>query len=105
MFLAGVLVFCDAGAVAAAGLITTIAMLFTVGFFFVMLAPTGTPESVRAMLEREVQAALKSPDFQVRLRAQDLEALATTGSEAMARLKSTAARWADVVKAANITAD
>jgi tripartite-type tricarboxylate transporter receptor subunit TctC len=78
---------------------------FTVGFFFVMLAPAGTSESVRAMLEREVQAALKSPDFQVRLRAQDLEALGTTGSEAMARLKATAAVWADVVKAANMTAE
>ena len=32
MFLAGVLVFCDAGAVAWAGFIATIVMLFTVGF-------------------------------------------------------------------------
>jgi hypothetical protein len=32
LFLAGVLVFCDAGAVAATGFVGTVALLFTVGF-------------------------------------------------------------------------
>jgi hypothetical protein len=32
LFLAGVLVFCDAGALAATGFVATVALLFTVGF-------------------------------------------------------------------------
>ena len=78
---------------------------FTVGFLFVMLVPAATPEPIRAVLEREVQAALKSPDLQTRMRAQEVEPLGTTGSEATARLKSTAERWKNVVKAVNIPAE
>jgi tripartite-type tricarboxylate transporter receptor subunit TctC len=78
---------------------------FVVSFFFAMLVPAGTPEPIRAMLEREAQKTLSSPDLQKRLRTQDLEALGTTGSEATALLKSAAARWANVVKAANINAE
>jgi tripartite-type tricarboxylate transporter receptor subunit TctC len=78
---------------------------FVVGFFFVMLAPAATPEPIRALLEREVQAAVKSPDLQMRMRAQELEPLGTTGSEAAVKLKSTAAQWRNVVKAANIPAE
>lgn len=31
---------------------------FSVDFFFLMLVPAATPEPIRALLEREVQAAL-----------------------------------------------
>jgi tripartite-type tricarboxylate transporter receptor subunit TctC len=75
---------------------------FDVGFYIVVLAPAGTPQPVRAVLEREVRQALASTDVKARLRAQELEPIASTGEEARARLKSTAARWRDVVKAANI---
>ena len=51
---------------------------FEVGFYQVMLAPAGIPESVRAVLEREIQDALQSPDLQERLRAQALEPIAST---------------------------
>jgi tripartite-type tricarboxylate transporter receptor subunit TctC len=78
---------------------------FAVGFFFVMLVPAATPEPIRAVLEREVQAALKSPDLQMRMRAQELDPLGTNGSDAAAKLKSTAEQWRSVVKAANIPAE
>lgn len=69
------------------------------------LVPAATPEPIRAVLEREVQEALKSPDLQVRMRAQELEPLGTTGGDAAVKLKSTAAQWRNVVKAANIPAE
>jgi tripartite-type tricarboxylate transporter receptor subunit TctC len=75
---------------------------FSVGFFFVMLVPAATPEPIRAVLEREAQAALKSPDLLMRMRAQELEPLGTTGRDATVKLKSIAERWRNVVKAANI---
>jgi tripartite-type tricarboxylate transporter receptor subunit TctC len=78
---------------------------FDVGFYLVILAPAGTPESIRALLEREVRAALQSADTQSRLRAQELEPIGNTGAEAKARLKAIAERWRGLVKAADIRSD
>ncbi len=75
---------------------------FDVGFYIVMLAPTGTPQPVRAVLEREVRRALASTEIQARLRAQELEPIASTSDEARTRLAATAARWRAVIKAAKI---
>ena len=78
---------------------------FDVGFYLVMLAPAGIPETIRAALEREVQHALQSPDLQARLRAQALEPIASNGAETGALLKATAERWRTVIKTANIRPD
>jgi tripartite-type tricarboxylate transporter receptor subunit TctC len=78
---------------------------FDVGFYLVMLAPAGIPETIRAALEREVQNALQSPDLQARLRAQALEPVASNGAETGALLKATAERWQTVIKTANIRPD
>jgi tripartite-type tricarboxylate transporter receptor subunit TctC len=75
---------------------------FDVSFYIVVLAPAATPQPIRVLLEREVQRVLASPNVKARLLAQELEPIASTGEEARARLKTTAARWRDVVKAANI---
>jgi tripartite-type tricarboxylate transporter receptor subunit TctC len=76
---------------------------FDVAFYQVMLAPAGVPESIRMLLEREVLAALRSSDVRDKLRVHGLEPIGSTGGEASARLKVIAARWSEVVKAANIT--
>jgi tripartite-type tricarboxylate transporter receptor subunit TctC len=78
---------------------------FDVEFYLVMLAPAGVPESIRALLEREVRDALQSPDIQARLRAQELEPIASTGAEAKVRLKAIAERWRDLIRAAHIKPD
>jgi tripartite-type tricarboxylate transporter receptor subunit TctC len=78
---------------------------FDVGFYQVMLAPAGVPESIRVLLEREVQQALRSPDLREKLRTQGLDAVGSTGAEAKSRLKADAERWSDVVKAADIKPD
>jgi tripartite-type tricarboxylate transporter receptor subunit TctC len=75
---------------------------FDVGFYIVMLAPAATPKSIRALLEQEVRQALAPAEIQARLRAQELEPIASSSEEAGVRLKTTAARWRDVIKAANI---
>jgi tripartite-type tricarboxylate transporter receptor subunit TctC len=75
---------------------------FDVGFYIVMLAPAATPKSIRALLEQEVRQALAPAEIQARLRAQELEPIGSSSEEAGVRLKTTAARWRDVTKAANI---
>jgi tripartite-type tricarboxylate transporter receptor subunit TctC len=75
---------------------------FNVGFYMVLLAPTGIPEPVRATLEREVQGALQSADVQARLHAQALQPMASTSAETSTMLKATAERWQKVIQSANI---
>jgi tripartite-type tricarboxylate transporter receptor subunit TctC len=75
---------------------------FDVRFYQVMLAPAGTPESIRAILEREVRNAIQSTEQQSRLRAQALEPVAATGTETEALLRAAAERWLRVVHSADI---
>jgi tripartite-type tricarboxylate transporter receptor subunit TctC len=67
-----------------------------------MLAPAGIPESVRSVLERELQDILQSAELQERLRVQALEPIASTGVETDALLKRVSARWQTVIRTANI---
>jgi tripartite-type tricarboxylate transporter receptor subunit TctC len=75
---------------------------FKVESTFVLLAPAGIPEPIAELLEREVRAALKAPDIQEKLRAQDLGNVGSTGAEAKARIKADSELWGSVVKAANM---
>ena len=69
----------------------------------VMLAPAGIPEPIAALLEREVQAALKLPDIIEKLRAMDTTPAGIVGADTIrARLKADRAEWAKVVAAANM---
>jgi tripartite-type tricarboxylate transporter receptor subunit TctC len=71
----------------------------------VLAAPAGIPDSVAALLEREVQEALASPVLQERFRAQDV-LLEWAGSVATkARIETDAQLWAKVVKAAGMHVD
>ena len=78
---------------------------FEVGFYQVMLVPAGTPESVRTMLEREVQHSLQSAELQERFRVQALDPIGSSGADTSALLKRVAERWQTVVRAANIRPD
>jgi tripartite-type tricarboxylate transporter receptor subunit TctC len=78
---------------------------FRVENITVMLAPAGIPEPIAALLEREVQAALKLPDIIERLRAMDTTPVGIIGPEVRARLKADRAEWAKVVVAANMRLD
>lgn len=78
---------------------------FRVENYSVMLAPAGIPESIAALLEREVQAALKHPDIIERLRAMDTTPVGMIGPEVQARLKADQEAWAKVVATANMRLD
>jgi tripartite-type tricarboxylate transporter receptor subunit TctC len=70
--------------------------------YFVLLAPAKTPAATLALLEREVQKAVKLPDLQAKWQANDIEPLGTSAAEAKAILKSETALWADIVARAKL---
>ncbi len=78
---------------------------FRVENYNVMLAPAGLPETIAALLEREVQAALGRPDIVERLRAIDTTVVGIIGPEVPARIKADRKAWAEVVAAANMRLD
>lgn len=78
---------------------------FEVGFYQVMSAPKNVPQTIRSLLEREVQQILQSPEVQVRFRGQSLEPIGNSGAEAAAMLSSATDRWQSVIKASNIKLD
>ncbi len=75
---------------------------FRVDIYSVMLAPAGIPEPIAALLEREVQAALKLPDVIEKFRAMDTKPAGIIGAEVRAQLKTDRVAWAKVVEAANL---
>jgi tripartite-type tricarboxylate transporter receptor subunit TctC len=68
----------------------------------VLSAPAAIPDTIAALLEREVQEALRAPGLAEKLRGHGYEIAATTGVEARARLQAERRLWADVIKAAGI---
>jgi tripartite-type tricarboxylate transporter receptor subunit TctC len=72
---------------------------------FPLAVPSGTPEPVAALLEREIHKALTSPDIQERLLPMDMRVVASTGVEAKSRIQSDAALWAKVVQATGMHVD
>jgi tripartite-type tricarboxylate transporter receptor subunit TctC len=73
--------------------------------YYVLATSAGIPDSAAALLEREVQQALSSPQFQERFRAQDMVIDWAGSVDAKARIEGDAALWAKVVKAAGMRVD
>ncbi len=73
--------------------------------FHVLAAPSGIPEPVAALLEREVLGILASPELQQKYRARDILIAPTPGAETKARIKTDFEKWAKVVKAAGMRVD
>ena len=67
-----------------------------------MIAPAGTPDAIVNKLQREVVEILKLPDIREKLAAQLMEAIGNTPAEFKAKMDADIARWAPVIKAANI---
>lgn len=70
--------------------------------WFGMFAPAGTPKDVVARVNAEVAVALKAPDLLERFAAAGAEAVGSTPEQFVERIKSDAAKWAQVIKAANV---
>jgi tripartite-type tricarboxylate transporter receptor subunit TctC len=78
---------------------------FKAEVYHVVLAPADVPEPIAALLESEVQKALKAPDLQERFRPQDITIVASTGAEAKARIEADTKLWAGIVEATGMRVD
>jgi tripartite-type tricarboxylate transporter receptor subunit TctC len=67
-----------------------------------LIAPGGTSEAVVDKINRDVVAIIKSPAVREKLAAQLMEPVGSTPAEFRARIDGEIARWAPVIKAANI---
>jgi tripartite-type tricarboxylate transporter receptor subunit TctC len=70
-----------------------------------VLAPADTPSPIIERLQREIQAMMQEPDMRSRLTALGVTAEGTTAAAFAAQIKSDLAKYAEVVKRANIKVD
>jgi len=88
----------DVPSAAEAGL-PAMVMKFWVGF----AAPAGTPAAVVARLNKDIIAALASPDSRKRLAELGMDPVGNTPAEAARLVDDEIARWAKVARAAGVT--
>ena len=67
--------------------------------------PNGTPEPIIARLNREINAGLKDPVINARLADLTVDPLVLTPAEFGAYMTAETAKWARVIKLANIKAE
>ena len=73
--------------------------------WYALLAPAGTPKEVTSKLQAEVARILQMPDIREKLAAQGGEGVGNTPEQLSALLRGESARYADIVKRANIKAE
>ena len=78
---------------------------YNVKSWFAILAPAGTPKPIIDKLSREIARALTTPDFKERLAAQGSEPFINTPEQFGELMKADMAKYAKVIKAANIKLD
>jgi tripartite-type tricarboxylate transporter receptor subunit TctC len=67
-----------------------------------LIAPGGTPKAIVDQINKDVVAIIKQPAVGVKLAAQLMEPVGSTPEEFRARIDGEIARWAAVIKAANV---
>lgn len=78
---------------------------FEVSVWFAVLAPAGTPRAVVDRLNQVLVNALQAPDVRERLSSQGAEPIGNSPEQFTALMKRDLAKWAKVVKAAEIKLD
>jgi tripartite-type tricarboxylate transporter receptor subunit TctC len=78
---------------------------FDVTVWFAVLAPAATSREIVDRLHRVLVKALQASDVRERLASQGAEGVGNTPEQFTAQMKSDLAKWAKVVKAANIRLD
>lgn len=76
-----------------------------VGAYFVVLAPAAIPEPVAELLEREVRKTLSTDEVRERFRPQNIDVVASSGSEAQAAIAADSQRWAKVIELTGMRVD
>lgn len=67
-----------------------------------VLVPTGTPQTIIAMLYNEIGKAMAEPDAAQKLETLGFETIASTPDEFSARIRADIPKWAKVIQTANI---
>ncbi|GKT14708.1 tripartite tricarboxylate transporter substrate binding protein [Acidovorax sp. SUPP2522] len=78
---------------------------FEVQSWQAIFVPAGTPEPVVTRLHTEIRKILAQPDMQTRLKSFGMEPADMTTAQIAAFQKAEVAKWAQVIKAANIKVD
>jgi len=75
---------------------------FDVSAWVGIFAPARTPQPVVDKLQRELQAALRTPFVRERYATLGIEPVGNAPAEFGEQVRADLARWAEVVKAANV---
>jgi tripartite-type tricarboxylate transporter receptor subunit TctC len=67
-----------------------------------LIAPGGTPKSVAEKISKDVSAIIRQPAMREKLATQLMEPVGSSPDELRARMDGEIARWAPVIKAANV---
>jgi tripartite-type tricarboxylate transporter receptor subunit TctC len=78
---------------------------YDVSLWLGVLAPAGTPKDVVALLQREINAVMASPDVIKQMADGGIEALGGGPEDLAALIRTDKAKWAAVVKRAGVQAD
>ena len=70
--------------------------------WFGMFAPAGTPKDIVARVQTDVVAALRAADLRERFASVGAEPVGSTPEQFVERILSDTARWAEVIRAANV---
>jgi tripartite-type tricarboxylate transporter receptor subunit TctC len=77
---------------------------YEASLLFGLIGPAGMPPAVTAKINAEVTRIIKDASMQKKLAAQGVLPIASTPAEFTAVMKSEQTKWAEVIKAANISA-
>ncbi len=75
---------------------------FKIGYWYGILAPAGTPKAIVDLLNGELRKALNASDVREKLQGQGMDPYILSTEEFAALMKTDMARYAKIVKAANI---
>jgi tripartite-type tricarboxylate transporter receptor subunit TctC len=67
-----------------------------------LIAPGGTPKPIITKISSDVAEIIKQPAVREKLAAQLMEPVGSSAEELRARMDGEIARWAPVIKAANV---
>jgi tripartite-type tricarboxylate transporter receptor subunit TctC len=70
--------------------------------WFGLFGPAATPKDIVARVSADTASALKAPDLRERFAAAGAEPVGSTPEQFLERVRADAARWAEIIKAANI---
>jgi len=75
------------------------------GVWYAVLAPAGTPRDIIMRINGEIARALKQPDYRSLLVNNTIEPIGSPPEQLSQYIKSELAKWARVIKAANVRID